>query len=182
MWPGFHAALLEGVSHERARCLRGILPLNKPRWLSTFGRSGLKARSHRISAPVNEDPDQRGFGQSCLLRSSNSKHKLCYCSQRDREIEIRRVAVLMINRYADEAKANSDRRAEELRPKGEYRRSAPKLGTDGDHADAAIWRRGTVAIRAAYRHDGTTALIMVRSLAANSRPQSLGPRRSVFSD
>jgi hypothetical protein len=39
----------------------------------------------------------------------------------------------MVNRYADEAKADSDRRAEEL-------------ATDGDHAGAAIWRRVTVAI------------------------------------
>ena len=50
-----------------------------------------------------------------------------------REIDIWRVAVLMVNRYADEAKANSDRRAEEL-------------ATDGDHAGATIWRRVTVAI------------------------------------
>jgi hypothetical protein len=50
-----------------------------------------------------------------------------------REIEIWRVAVLMINRYADESKANSDRRAEEH-------------ATDGDHAGAAICRRVTVAI------------------------------------
>ncbi len=39
----------------------------------------------------------------------------------------------MVNRYADQAKANSDRRAYEL-------------ATDGDHAGAAIWRRVTVAI------------------------------------
>jgi hypothetical protein len=50
-----------------------------------------------------------------------------------REIDIWRVAVLMVNRYADEAKANSDRRAEEL-------------ATEGDHVGAAIWRRVTVAI------------------------------------
>jgi len=35
-----------------------------------------------------------------------------------REIEIWRVAVLMINRYADEAEANSFRRAEELAAEG----------------------------------------------------------------
>jgi hypothetical protein len=63
-----------------------------------------------------------------------------------REIEICRVALLMVNRYADEAEANSFRRAMELRPKGESRRSAPKLAADGDHAGAAIWRRVTVAI------------------------------------
>ena len=43
-----------------------------------------------------------------------------------REIEIWRVAVLMVNRYADEAEANGFRRAEELRPRaslGALRRS-----------------------------------------------------------
>ena len=34
-----------------------------------------------------------------------------------REIDIWRVAVLMVNQYADEAKANSDRRAESLQRK-----------------------------------------------------------------
>jgi hypothetical protein len=95
---------------------------------------------------VPEGPGQRGLGQSCLPRSSNSKRKLCYRPSVIREIEICRVAVLMINRYADEAEANSFRRAEELRPKGESRRSAPKLVAEGDHAGAAIWRRITVAI------------------------------------
>jgi hypothetical protein len=50
-----------------------------------------------------------------------------------REIEIWRVAVLMVNRYADEAEANSFLRAEES-------------AAEGDHAGAAIWRRITVAI------------------------------------
>jgi hypothetical protein len=49
------------------------------------------------------------------------------------EIEIWRVAVRMINRYADDAEANSFMRAEEL-------------VAEGDHAGAAIWRRITVAI------------------------------------
>jgi hypothetical protein len=44
-----------------------------------------------------------------------------------REIEIWRVAVLMVNRYADEPEANSFKRAEELRPKCASRRSSPKL-------------------------------------------------------
>ena len=50
-----------------------------------------------------------------------------------REIEIWRVAVLMVKRYADNAEVNSFRRAEELAAKG-------------DHSRAAIWRRITVAI------------------------------------
>ena len=49
------------------------------------------------------------------------------------EIEIWRVAVLMIKRHSDEAEANSFVRAEEL-------------AAEGDHAGAAIWRRVTVAI------------------------------------
>jgi hypothetical protein len=63
-----------------------------------------------------------------------------------REIEICRVTVLMLSRYADDAEANSFMRAVELRPKSESRRSAPTLASDGDHAGAAIWRRVTVAI------------------------------------
>jgi hypothetical protein len=50
-----------------------------------------------------------------------------------REIEIWHTALLMVNRYADEAKLNSLRRAAELT-------------VDGDHAGAAIWYRITTAI------------------------------------
>ena len=63
-----------------------------------------------------------------------------------REIEIWRAAVLMLSRYAGDAEASSFQRAVELRPKGESRRSAPKLAAEGDDAGAAIWRRVTVAI------------------------------------
>jgi hypothetical protein len=49
------------------------------------------------------------------------------------EIEIWSVAVMMINRYADEAKLNSLRRAAELI-------------VGGDQAGAAIWYRITTAI------------------------------------
>ena len=50
-----------------------------------------------------------------------------------RDIEIWRVAVLMIKRHADEAEANSFRRAEQP-------------AAEGDDAGAAAWRRVTVAI------------------------------------
>jgi hypothetical protein len=50
-----------------------------------------------------------------------------------REIDIWRVAMLMVNRYADSAEPNADRLADELE-------------TGGDEAGAAIWRRVTVAI------------------------------------
>jgi hypothetical protein len=89
---------------------------------------------------------------SPVFPASNSQHKLCYRPGVRRKIEIWRVAVLMVNRYADEAEANSFQRAEELAAKG-------------DHAGAAIWRRVTVAIE--QLTDTTTALIMVGSLAAN---------------
>ena len=49
------------------------------------------------------------------------------------EIEIWSVAVMMINRYGDEAKLNSLRRAAELT-------------VGGDQAGAAIWYRITTAI------------------------------------
>jgi hypothetical protein len=97
--------------------------------------------------------NRKAFGQPHDPRSSNSKHKLCYRSRVIREIEIWRVAVLMISRYAGDAEANSFRRAVELRPKGESRRSAPKLAAEGDHAGAAIWRRVTVAIDLPTRRD-----------------------------
>ena len=48
------------------------------------------------------------------------------------DIDIWRVAVLMLNRYAADAEANADRHADKLRPKGESRRSAPKLEAEGD--------------------------------------------------
>ena len=95
---------------------------------------------------VPENPGQRGLGQSCLPRSSNSKHKLCYRSQRDtrdRDLACRGADAQSL---PGDAEANSFRRAMELRPKGESRRSAPKLAAEGDHAGAAIWRRITVAI------------------------------------
>src|SRR5215472_15041691 len=75
----------------------------------------------------------RIFGQPYVPRSSNSKHKDATVFDVIREIEIWRVAMLMVNRYADEANANSFRRAEEL-------------AAQGDHAGAAIWRRISVAI------------------------------------
>jgi hypothetical protein len=74
----------------------------------------------------------RTFGQPYVPRSSDSKHKNATVFIVMREIEIWRVAMLMVNRYADEAKANSFRRAEEL-------------AAQGDHAGAAIWRRITVS-------------------------------------
>ena len=49
-----------------------------------------------------------------------------------REIEIWRVAVLMVNRYADEAETKAS--------------ACRGASSGGDHAGAAIWRRVTVAI------------------------------------
>ena len=53
-------------------------------------------------------------------RSSNSKHNLCYRSSVIREIEIWRVAMLTVNRYAAEAEANSFGRAKELTEEGDH--------------------------------------------------------------
>jgi hypothetical protein len=102
-----------------------------------------------ISADLDDcqqDPDERGFGHPMIPGQAIRNTSYATVFSVIREIEIWRVAVLMVNRYADEAEANSFRRAVELRPKGESRRSAPKLAAEGDHAGAAIWRRVTVAI------------------------------------
>ena len=84
-----------------------------------------------------------------------------------REIDIWRVAALMVNRYADEAKANSDRRAAEL-------------ATDGDHAGAVSGVGSQLllsSLQTRQDHRTDNGPIACREL---SRPQSLGPRRSVF--
>jgi len=67
------------------------------------------------------------------LRSRTSKRKSLTVLGVIQEIDIWRVAVLMVKRYAEDAEANADRRADELE-------------TEGDRAGAAIWRRVTVAI------------------------------------
>jgi hypothetical protein len=46
-----------------------------------------------------------------------------------REIEICRVAVLMVNRYADEAEANSFRRAEERAAEGDHAGAVSGVGS-----------------------------------------------------
>jgi hypothetical protein len=67
------------------------------------------------------------------------------------EIDIWRVAGLMVKRYADDAETNADRRADELE-------------TEGDQAGAAIWRRVTVAIEQLNRSNRNTALITSRDI------------------
>jgi hypothetical protein len=74
-----------------------------------------------------------GIRSPILLRARTSKRKPVTVLGVIQEIDIWRVAVLMVKRYADDAEANADRRADELE-------------TDGDKAGAAIWRRVTVVI------------------------------------
>jgi hypothetical protein len=74
-----------------------------------------------------------GFRPALGPPVSNSKHKHATVFSVIREIEIWRVAMLMVSRYADGAGANSFQRAEQL-------------AAEGDHAGAAIWRRITGAI------------------------------------
>jgi hypothetical protein len=116
--------LPEGVSHERARCARGD-PIGKdtPRKPEHIRRG--RAGSQNIAGS--------GDFQCCLHRSSNSKPKPAIAPIVICEIDIWRVAVLMVNRYGSEAEGNSFQRAEELT-------------AEGDHAGAAVWRRVTVAI------------------------------------
>ena len=58
------------------------------------------------------------------------------------EIDVWRVVVLMVKRYADDAEANADQRADERE-------------TEGDQVGAAIWRRVTVAIEQLTDRTGT---------------------------
>jgi hypothetical protein len=96
--------LLEGVSGERARCLRGIWVVEIPPRLSNIRTAALKAKSQRNLGNAKRAGRMR-VRPVCPPRSSNPKHKLCYRPSVIREIEILRVAVLMVNRYADEAEA-----------------------------------------------------------------------------
>ena len=67
------------------------------------------------SGPANRIETIEGFSLRCITRSSNPKQSSATVPGVIREIEIWRVAVLMVNRYADEAEANSSCRAQEAR-------------------------------------------------------------------
>jgi hypothetical protein len=112
--------LLEGNPHERARCLRGISDrkeIPKERACPPELSVSFAERDSKPQFPAIKDFETR----------------VGYLFGVIREIDIWRVAVFMLKRYADDAEANADRRAEELE-------------TEGDHAGAAIWRRVTFAI------------------------------------
>ena len=110
--------------------------------------TAIQGVSRGVHAPAD---NIRTFGQPWLPRSSNSKHKDAIVFSVIREIEIWRVAVLMVSRYADEAEANSFQRAEER--EGRVRRSG-----EASSGRRSRWR-GYLASdhcrdRAAYRHNG----------------------------
>jgi hypothetical protein len=71
--------------------------------------------------------------KSNFLWSRSLKRRSANRARMIREIDMWRVAMLMVKRYAEDAEANADRRADELE-------------TEGDQAGAAIWRRVTVPI------------------------------------
>ena len=73
------------------------------------------------------------FNEAAFSPSSSSKRSQARLPGVIQEIDIWRVAVLMLKRYADDAEGNADRRADELE-------------TEGDQAGAAIWRRVRIAI------------------------------------
>ena len=61
------------------------------------------------------------------------------------EIDIWRVAVLMVNRYADDAEANADRRADELETEGDQA-GGGDLASDHNCDRAANGRVRTTAL------------------------------------
>jgi hypothetical protein len=103
--------------------------------------------------------------ESNSLGSRTSKRESVTVLSVVQEIDIWRVAVLMVKRYADDAEANADRRVDELE-------------TEGDQAGAAILASGHVCDRAANRANRNTALIIVwfRPSAPLSPPVPSDPR------
>ena len=75
--------LLEGVPHERARCLRGHSAVRDTRMAEHIRAGGSRREISADLDDCQQDLDERGFGLSCPPWSSNSKHKVCYRSQRD---------------------------------------------------------------------------------------------------
>jgi len=121
--------LPEGVSRQRARSLRG-LPARRE-------TPNLQARSPELPLRYGERDSEPNS-----LRSRASKRESVTVLGVIQEIDIWRAAVVMVKRYADDAEANADRRADELE-------------TEGDKAGAAIWRRVTVAIEQLIDRTGT---------------------------
>jgi hypothetical protein len=80
--------------------------------------------------------------ESNSLGSRTSKRESVTVLSVVQEIDIWRVSVLMVKRYADDAEANADRRVDELE-------------TEGDQAGSAIWRRVTFAIEQLTERTGT---------------------------
>jgi hypothetical protein len=113
--------LPEGIPHERARCLRGVPgPERASEGWDSLARGYSLVTPGGTRSPISCGQGHRNVGRLTVLGMI-------------REIDIWRVALLMVKRYADDAEANADRRADEL-------------DTEGDQAGAAIWRRVTVAI------------------------------------
>jgi hypothetical protein len=155
--------LLEGVSHERARCGGGIPPLKSPPIAEHIQAVGVSTRNLTGSGHLlmRTGPKRVRPVPSSSVKQFETQAPLSFPAL-IREIEIWRVAVPMVNRYADEAEANRLGRAEELRPKCDSRRSAPKLAAARSRWGGCL-ASGHSRDRAVYRHDGTTELIMVQS-------------------
>jgi hypothetical protein len=96
-------------------------------------RAVVQTRNLGIWTTANKVRTKEGSACPVLLGQAIRNTRSAIVPSVIREIEIWRVAVLMVSRYADEAEANSFVRAEEL-------------AAEGDHPGAAIWRRITVAI------------------------------------
>jgi hypothetical protein len=74
--------LPKGVSHERARCLRGIPGPKEPPMPSTFGRAALKSEiSADLDLPIGSRPSRVWLALYYSVKQSETK--LCYRSRRD---------------------------------------------------------------------------------------------------
>jgi len=78
-----------------------------------------------------------------------------------REIEIWRVAVLMVNRYADEAEANSFPACRGASPEGRVSALCAEASCGRRSRWGGYLASGHSRDRAAYRHNATAELIML---------------------
>jgi hypothetical protein len=113
-----------------------------------------KRLTHTCTHLLTTSDQSVAFGQPHDLRSSNSQDEPCYDFQhdtRDGDLACRGADAQSLRWRR---RGHSFGRAMELRPKGESRRSAPKLAAEGDQRWGGYLESDHSRDRAPYRHGG----------------------------
>jgi hypothetical protein len=108
--------LLEGVSHERARCPRGVPRPERASEGGSPARAIRELRRTRLESPISCGQGLRNVSRLTVLGVIP-------------EIDMWRAAVLMVKRYADHAEANADRHADELETAGDQAGARSGVGS-----------------------------------------------------